>query len=159
MPAVASELFGLTHFATVYCALGFATSVSAYLMATQLAGELATAPKACQLCCGHELRAILRSAAVEDCNPRHLRRQHVTQRNAVSLLFIIHVAMICFISLHSDDRLPPQASCTQRRRLRTAATAMSASVTTASGARVCRCFLFCLVVVVVVLLWKAEGLR
>lgn len=33
MPAVASELFGLTHFATIYCALGFATSVSFRLMA------------------------------------------------------------------------------------------------------------------------------
>ena len=41
MPAVASELFGLTHFATIYCGLGFATSVSSYLMGTQVCDRVA----------------------------------------------------------------------------------------------------------------------
>lgn len=40
MPSVASELFGLSSFATIYCALGFATSVASWSMATQIAGAL-----------------------------------------------------------------------------------------------------------------------
>ncbi|KAK9818151.1 hypothetical protein WJX72_007867 [[Myrmecia] bisecta] len=40
MPALASEVFGLTHFATNYCLLQMATSIGSYTLATKLAGYL-----------------------------------------------------------------------------------------------------------------------